>query len=118
MEEIVLKLKEAIEIRSTIAKNENALWQKISEALQLYLIHQGKIKEGTSDNSKGYLNTKQAAEYLGLKYGTLHGWRFNGTGPKYIKMGGAVRYRIDDLEDFANRNRPTLSPPYPRKQGS
>ncbi len=46
------------------------------------------------------LNTKQAAQLLGLAPATLHGYRCEGTGPPYIKMGGAVRYRRSSLENW------------------
>jgi predicted DNA-binding transcriptional regulator AlpA len=50
------------------------------------------------------LNEKQAAEFLGINPGTLGVWRctrrYNG-GPRYLKIGRAVRYRLSDLEQFA-----------------
>lgn len=124
MEELLTKLKEAAEIKCTIAKQESALWLKISEALNSYLNYQQKLKEqrkGLPVSNKlihahAYMNTTQAAEYLGLKYGTLAGWRFHGVGPKYVKMGGAIRYKIEDLDDFAAKNMPALTPPYPKRK--
>lgn len=52
----------------------------------------------------GLLNTKQAADYLGLSPGTLMAWRYQQRGPTYCKIGGSVRYRKDDLDSFAGRN--------------
>lgn len=46
------------------------------------------------------LTTKQSAAYLNLKPETLNKWRWAGTGPKYYRVGGAVRYKQHDLEDF------------------
>jgi hypothetical protein len=31
---------------------------------------------------------------------TLERWRFHGTGPSYLKVGGRVLYRIVDIEAF------------------
>jgi len=31
---------------------------------------------------------------------TLSQWRWNGKGPMYIKMGGNIRYRLCDIEEF------------------
>ncbi len=31
---------------------------------------------------------------------TLERWRFQRTGPSYIKVGGRVLYRIEDIEAF------------------
>ncbi len=46
------------------------------------------------------LNTKQAARALGVKPSTLEVWRCRGDGPTYLKIGRAVRYRLEDLEAF------------------
>jgi hypothetical protein len=48
---------------------------------------------------------KVAAERLGVAVQTLRNWRFQRKGPAYLKLGRAVRYREDDLNDFENRNR-------------
>ena len=31
---------------------------------------------------------------------TLERWRYHGTGPQYLKVGGRVVYRLDDIEAF------------------
>ena len=41
-----------------------------------------------------------AAEYLGLSVSTLNKWRCYGEGPKFIKMGRAIRYRLSDLDKY------------------
>ena len=46
------------------------------------------------------LNTPEAAEYLDLQPCTLETWRSRGGGPKFLKLGRAVRYRLTDLDDF------------------
>jgi predicted DNA-binding transcriptional regulator AlpA len=43
------------------------------------------------------LNEKQAAEYLGLSPATLSSWRCRKKGPRWVKLGGAVRYDDADL---------------------
>lgn len=47
------------------------------------------------------LNTPDAAEYLGVKRGTMEVWRSLGKGPRYIKLGTRVVYEISDLDSFA-----------------
>nr|NJM01832.1 helix-turn-helix domain-containing protein [Desulfobacula sp.] len=47
-----------------------------------------------------FLNTKKTAAVLGVKDNTLEIWRHRGIGPKFVKIGGAVRYRIGDLEAY------------------
>ena len=44
--------------------------------------------------------TRQAAQYLGLSISTLNKWRCYGYGPKYLKLGRAVRYRQEELDHF------------------
>lgn len=44
------------------------------------------------------LNTGGAAAYLGLSESTLEKARVYGNGPRYVKLGRAVRYRAADLE--------------------
>ncbi|WP_319472121.1 helix-turn-helix domain-containing protein [uncultured Pseudodesulfovibrio sp.] len=46
------------------------------------------------------MNTSQAAEYLGLKKGTLEVWRCHGRGPRYAKLGARVVYSKSDLDLF------------------
>lgn len=49
---------------------------------------------------KPKLNTKEAADHLGLKENTLEIWRCKHKGPRYYKIGSRVLYDIDDLEEF------------------
>lgn len=39
-----------------------------------------------------------AAEMLGLSRGTLANWRAEGRGPRYIKSGKQILYRVSDIE--------------------
>lgn len=51
-----------------------------------------------------WLNTKEAATYLGYSEGTLKAYRSMGRGPRYRVVGGGsrgfVRYHLDDLDAF------------------
>jgi excisionase family DNA binding protein len=52
------------------------------------------------------LNDREAAEYLNLGVQTLRDWRCTGrVDLPYIKLGGAVRYTLEDLEAFVAANR-------------
>ena len=53
-----------------------------------------------SQPATNLLTTPQAAEYLGLKPGTLEVWRVQGRGPKFCRLGRAIRYRIPALETY------------------
>ena len=46
------------------------------------------------------LTTRQAAQYIGLSASTLNKWRCHGFGPKYLKLGRAVRYRQEELDTY------------------
>ena len=48
-----------------------------------------------------FLNTAQAAHYVGLSRRTLEKMRTVGGGPKYRKHGRYVRYHIDDLDAWS-----------------
>ena len=51
--------------------------------------------------SSNLLNTKQAAEYLGLSMAFLERDRWAGARIPFIKVGTrAVRYRLSDLEHY------------------
>lgn len=44
------------------------------------------------------LNEKQVANYLTVSIGTVRRWRLLRTGPRFLKIGSAVRYKRADLE--------------------
>lgn len=46
------------------------------------------------------IDREEAAERLGVQGSTLDNWRWNGSGPRYIKVGGLVRYRLHDLAEW------------------
>ena len=46
------------------------------------------------------INTDTVAKLLGLSSPTLRLWRTLGKGPQYVKLGGAVRYRTEELEEW------------------
>ena len=51
------------------------------------------------------LSPKQAAQYLHCSRQWLAVLRMQGTGPSYIKHGAYVRYRVADLDAWAERHR-------------
>ena len=56
------------------------------------------------------LNTEAARQILGLKRGTLEKWRLRGCGPRFIKVGRAVRYRPEDIDAWlSSRTRRSTS---------
>lgn len=51
------------------------------------------------------LSTAQVAERWGCSTKWLSNMRSAGRGPAYVKLGAAVRYRVDDLEEHESRSR-------------
>lgn len=65
--------------------------------------------EGTNDNrasvdARIVLTNKEAARKLGISHRTLEDWRLTNRGPRFVKLGRLVRYRLPDLLDFMDRN--------------
>jgi hypothetical protein len=56
-------------------------------------------------SQKMFLKSKEVEELYGLKAQTLANWRYQGVDPKYHKIGGAVRYKVEDLNDFMEKGR-------------
>ena len=55
--------------------------------------------------SEGPLFTPQdAAEYLSMSDQTLAQWRSQGRGPRYIRAGRYVRYRVGDLDRWLDEH--------------
>ena len=51
------------------------------------------------------LTEVDAAARLGLKVATLRAWRHQGRGPAFVRLGRAIRYLANDLDDFLHANR-------------
>lgn len=55
---------------------------------------------------KEFVDEHAAAEFLGLKVGTLRSMRCYHKGPPYVKAGRRyVRYGVEDLREWMNRHR-------------
>ena len=59
------------------------------------------VREELGRPASPWLDTEQAAEYLGSTPGTLKNWRATGQGPKYhLIQTRMVRYHAEDLDRF------------------
>jgi hypothetical protein len=56
-----------------------------------------------------FLNTEQAAFYLGLSARKLQQMRVRGTGPAFRRHSRYVRYHIDDLDAWSKGVTPHVS---------
>lgn len=46
------------------------------------------------------INQIQLAARWGISHRTLERWRWIGEGPKFVKLGGRVVYRLSDIEEY------------------
>jgi hypothetical protein len=44
------------------------------------------------------------SEMLGIPPGTLANWRYQGTGPRFYRVGRHVRYKLSDVLDWLETN--------------
>ena len=49
-------------------------------------------------NMQPLLTQRQASEMLALSERTLERFRISGIGPKFVRMGKSIRYRLSDVE--------------------
>ena len=50
--------------------------------------------------SKLCLTQKEPARRWAISHRTLERWRWTGEGPDYLKLGGRVIYRLEDIMTF------------------
>jgi len=51
-----------------------------------------------------HLNQHELSRRWTLSERTIERWRFTGEGPQFIKLGGRVVYRLEDIEAFELRH--------------
>ncbi len=52
-----------------------------------------------------HVDTRRAAELLGMSRRTLEKWRGEGSGPPFLKLGRRVLYSVADLEAWVRSRR-------------
>jgi hypothetical protein len=55
-------------------------------------------------DSLGIITPEELAVTLGVTVSTVHGWRDQGTGPDYTRLGKRVYYRLEDVELWTSAN--------------
>lgn len=58
-----------------------------------------------TNNAMNLLCAKQAADLLGVSDATLAAWRSRRRGPPYVKVGRSVRYELETLREWVQRQR-------------
>ncbi len=46
------------------------------------------------------LSPADLAKYLNVPVSTVYGWNYRKSGPRTIKIGGHIRYRMSDVQDW------------------
>jgi excisionase family DNA binding protein len=60
-----------------------------------------KLQESfTQPSDRRTLTDIEVAARLGVSRFTVRSWRLKGTGPRFMKMGRAVRYRPQDVDEY------------------
>lgn len=49
------------------------------------------------------MNSAELGQRLGKSAAALANWRYLGLGPRFIKVGKAVRYRASDVEEWLSQ---------------
>ena len=55
--------------------------------------------------SSALLRERDLADRWQTSQRTLQRWRSERTGPPFMRIGGAIRYRLDDIESYEERMR-------------
>jgi hypothetical protein len=58
----------------------------------------------TSPVTIKHFDQKQLAARWGISPKTLERWRWLGQGPKFLKLGGRIAYRLEDIEAFEEQH--------------
>ena len=64
-------------------------------------LNQDRIRLDVSfDVSTRLLSTDEVSRFLVVPVTTLYAWRYKGTGPKALRVGKHLRYRMEDVLDW------------------
>lgn len=69
------------------------------------------------DRGQQLMTEREAAAHLRVSIKTLQSWRLQGKGPRFLKLGRCVRYKLDDLTRFleASARNSTSQPAWERR---
>ena len=62
------------------------------------------VEQGSQRTRVRHLNQIELAERWNISKRTLERWRWIGEGPAYLKIGGRVVYRLEDIERYEAEN--------------
>ena len=62
--------------------------------------HNAQCIAGSGQRVEPLLSERELAAICGLSMAAIRRWRLLGKGPRYIKVGAAVRYRLEDVNNW------------------
>jgi predicted DNA-binding transcriptional regulator AlpA len=74
--------------------------------------HETQCIVGSGQRVEPLLSEGEVAAICGLTASAIRRWRLLGKGPRYIKVGSAVRYRLEDVNNWLE-TRPSGGEPAP-----
>jgi predicted DNA-binding transcriptional regulator AlpA len=71
------------------------------------MTHEQPISGGIKMNKEAttidrLIDQKEVSSIIGVATKTLERWRWQGTGPKFLKIGRLARYRYSDINEFVS----------------
>lgn len=74
------------------------------------VVSEGKYRARALRHLVGILTEDDLNEMLNISEHTSQSWRVLGGGPKFVKLGKTIFYRIKDVEDWIIANLHSISP--------
>ncbi|GEM_PF-1013756 len=74
----------------------------MEELMREALVRLDRIEAGLGAPQREYLDTEAAAAFTSISSVQLSEWRSRGGGPRYLKLGRKVLYRVADLREFVD----------------
>ena len=62
-----------------------------------------KTSPSVPQGERRVLNERELAERWGISIKTLQRWRCTALGPRFLKLGNRVGYRVEDVEQYERR---------------
>ncbi len=82
--------------------------KQLAEKIAVVVIEelQARLRKGDMLVGAEYLSPRQVSELTSTPIKTLEAMRGSRKGPPYYKVGGRVRYRLQDVRDFIEEGGP------------
>ena len=80
-------------------------WQERPVSQQSSTAAEARVSDAgcAANGDRRTLTDIEVAARLGVSRFTVRSWRFKGVGPRFLKMGRAVRYRPEDVQEYEQR---------------